>query len=169
MSKFDKILALLCLASIFKYPRLYILQNYQKNISSQCGDHILRHVYKEKFFLLEGQLYQERLVFNCFKNIIKWYVENKENAYSAKKTPKVSRGLRQALDPGPLKLTSFTWLHFAPSVTLLEKNFWPPRPQSWVRHCIAKNNFEKPGVRFTRFEVCTCFVFNFFILLHVYF
>ena len=64
-------------------------------------------MYKEKFFLLEGQLYQERLVFNCFKNIIKRYLENKENAYSAKKNPRASRALRQALDPSPLKLTLF--------------------------------------------------------------
>ena len=58
-------------------------------------------MYKEKFFLLEGQLYQERLMFNCFKYIIKRYLENKENAYSVKKNPRDSRALRWALDPSP--------------------------------------------------------------------
>ena len=75
-------------------------------------------MYKEIFFLLEGQLYKERLVFNCFKNIIKGYLENKENAYSAKKTPRASRALRQALDPCPLEVILFTQLHFAPLATL---------------------------------------------------
>ena len=43
---------------------------------------------KEKLFLLKGQLYQQRLVFNYSKNNTKRYIENKENAYSIKKTPR---------------------------------------------------------------------------------
>ena len=82
MSKIDNFLALLRSAWIFKYLRLHVFPNYHNKFSSQWGDHVLGAcMYKEKFFLLEGQLYKERLVFNCFKNIIKIYLENKENAY----------------------------------------------------------------------------------------
>ena len=58
--------------------------------------YILLHMYKEKFFLWEGQLYQERLVFNSLKNNTKMYLENKENAFSAKsfQGPKADPGLQ---------------------------------------------------------------------------
>ena len=51
-------------------------------------------------------MYQERLVFNYFRNITKRYLENKENAHSSKKMPRASRILRWALDPGLLNPTS---------------------------------------------------------------
>ena len=60
-----------------------------------------------KVFLLEGQLYQQRLLFKYFKSITKRYLENKENVYPAKKTPKAFKALRWALDPGLFKLTLF--------------------------------------------------------------
>ena len=45
-------------------------------------------MYRERFFLLEGQLYQERLgVCKYFGNNPKRCLENKENAYIAKKDP----------------------------------------------------------------------------------
>ena len=80
---------------------------------------------KDKFFILEGQLYQERLVFNYFKNNPKRYLENKGNAYSSKKTPRASRVLRWALNPSLLELTSFTLLYFAPSATFPNKILAP--------------------------------------------
>ena len=64
----------------------------------------------------------------------KRYLENKENAHSAKKNPRASRALRQALDPGLLKLTSYAQLRFATLGNFLKNNFDPPRPISWVRH-----------------------------------
>ena len=127
MSKIENCLASLHSAWTFKYLKLHVFPNYHNKFPSQWGDHVLGAcMYKEKFFLLEGQLYQERLVFNCFKNIIKRCLENKENAYSTKKNPRASRALRRALDPSPLKLTSFTWLHFALSATWPKIFLGPP-------------------------------------------
>ena len=40
---------------------MQILQNCYGNVVGKC-------VYKERLFLLEGQLYEERLVFNYFKS-----------------------------------------------------------------------------------------------------
>ena len=106
-----------------------------KKCPLNVGTILQGHVYfKKSFFLLEGQLYQQGLVFKYFKNITKRYLENKENAYSVKKNPRASRALRQALDPSLLKLTLFTWLCFAMSGHFLKNNFGPPRPKSWVRH-----------------------------------
>ena len=55
------------------------------------------HTYKERFFLLEGHLYQERLVFNHFKNKVP--VKLGECIFS-NENPRASGALRQALDPG---------------------------------------------------------------------
>ena len=84
-------------------------------------------IYKEKFILLEGQLYQERLGFNCFKNIIKMYLENKKNVYLTKKKPKSFQGLK--VGPGPWPINAHfvcTWLCFAPVGDFARKNILAP-------------------------------------------
>ena len=65
-------------------------------------------------------------MFNYFKNIIKGYLENKENAYSAKKNPRASRALRQALDPGPSNLTLFALLQLHSIGDFAQNLFGPP-------------------------------------------
>ena len=76
----------------------------------------------EKFFYKKDSCTKK----DYFKNNTNRYLENKENAYLAKKTPRASSALRQALDPGHLKLTSFAQLHFTSLATLPKQEFGPP-------------------------------------------
>ena len=59
-------------------------------------------MYKEKFFLLEGQLYKERLVFNCFKNIKNVPRKQGECLFSKEK-PKSFQGPKAGPGPQPIK------------------------------------------------------------------
>ena len=60
-------------------------------------------------------IYQEILAFYYFKNSIKKVPQNGENANLVIKNPRASRALRQALDSGQLRLTSFARLCAAKS------------------------------------------------------
>ena len=125
--------------NFFKYPKLHILHNYHKNNVHSMWGPCCRGMYAlRKVFPIRRTVVSSKIqCLNILKDIIKRYLENKENAYSAKKNPWASRALRQALDPGLLKLTSFMWLCFAMLGNFVKNNLGTPWPKSWVRHWLV--------------------------------
>ena len=48
---------------------------YQQILNDNSWEYMYVHIQRKFFFLLEGHLYEERLVFNYFKNNTKRYQE----------------------------------------------------------------------------------------------
>ena len=61
-----------------------------------------------------------------------------DNAYLSIKSPKASRVLQWALDPGCRLLTSIAQLRFTTSATFGLRSWGPPLTKSWIRTCVVQ-------------------------------